>query len=130
MFSILRKELREGNRQALFGGSSFALSSSNPDPDPLLSSLIYNSSTVEELGKEESPSHKETSSLPQAVEETIERLRNLEELDLSRNQFEGRLQLCLGHLSSLRLLQLEENNLRGRIPASCSPTLFLLTCPT
>ncbi|KNA11766.1 hypothetical protein SOVF_131710 [Spinacia oleracea] len=72
MFSILRKELREGNRQALFGGSSFALSSSNPDPDPLLSSLIYSSSTAEELGKEESPSPKETSSLPQAVEETIE----------------------------------------------------------
>ncbi|XP_021725466.1 protein DEHYDRATION-INDUCED 19 homolog 4-like [Chenopodium quinoa] len=72
MFSILRKELREGNRQSLFGGSSFTLSSSNPDPDPLLSSLIYSSSSAEELGKGEPCSSKETSPLPQAVEETIE----------------------------------------------------------
>ncbi|XP_061992381.1 protein DEHYDRATION-INDUCED 19 homolog 4-like [Rosa rugosa] len=40
-FSILRKELREGSLQALLGGSSFPFSS-NTEPDPLLSSFIYN----------------------------------------------------------------------------------------
>lgn len=40
-FSILRKELREGSLQALLGGSSFPFSSST-EPDPLLSSFIYN----------------------------------------------------------------------------------------
>ncbi|PQP94561.1 protein DEHYDRATION-INDUCED 19 homolog 3 isoform X2 [Prunus yedoensis var. nudiflora] len=38
--SLLRKELREGNLQSLFGGSSCILSSSNAAPDPLLSSFI------------------------------------------------------------------------------------------
>ncbi|RYR12907.1 hypothetical protein Ahy_B04g070185 isoform F [Arachis hypogaea] len=40
-FSILRKELREGALQSLLGGSSF-ISSSNSEPDPLLSSFIFN----------------------------------------------------------------------------------------
>ena len=38
--SLLRKELREGNLQSLFGGSSCIVSSSNVAPDPLLSSFI------------------------------------------------------------------------------------------
>ncbi|GAB2277391.1 hypothetical protein Dimus_012095 [Dionaea muscipula] len=38
--SLLRKELREGNIQSLFGGSSFVVSSTNAAPDPLLSSFI------------------------------------------------------------------------------------------
>ncbi|XP_024189705.1 protein DEHYDRATION-INDUCED 19 homolog 3 [Rosa chinensis] len=38
--SLLRKELREGNLQSLFGGSSCLLSSSNVAADPLLSSFI------------------------------------------------------------------------------------------
>ncbi|XWS58124.1 hypothetical protein CRYUN_Cryun08bG0007800 [Craigia yunnanensis] len=38
--SLLRKELREGNLQSLFGGSSCIVSSSNSAPDPLLSSFI------------------------------------------------------------------------------------------
>ncbi|XP_020254914.1 protein DEHYDRATION-INDUCED 19 homolog 2-like isoform X2 [Asparagus officinalis] len=37
--SLLRKELREGNLQSLFGGSSLP---SNAAPDPLLSSFITN----------------------------------------------------------------------------------------
>lgn len=40
MLSLLRKELREGNLQSLFGASSCILSSSNSAPDPLLSSFI------------------------------------------------------------------------------------------
>ncbi|KAL2514912.1 Protein DEHYDRATION-INDUCED 19-like protein 3 [Forsythia ovata] len=38
--SLLRRELREGNLQSLFGGSSCVVSSSNAAPDPLLSSFI------------------------------------------------------------------------------------------
>lgn len=38
--ALLRKELREGNLQSLFGGSSCIFSSSNAAPDPLLSSFI------------------------------------------------------------------------------------------
>ncbi|KAK3198324.1 hypothetical protein Dsin_021739 [Dipteronia sinensis] len=38
--SLLRKELRDGNLQSLFGGSSCIVSSSNAAPDPLLSSFI------------------------------------------------------------------------------------------
>ncbi|MBA0716467.1 hypothetical protein Golax_015295 [Gossypium laxum] len=38
--SLLRKELRDGNLQSLFGGSSCIAPSSNSAPDPLLSSFI------------------------------------------------------------------------------------------
>ncbi|GFY89018.1 drought-responsive family protein [Actinidia rufa] len=38
--SLLRRELREGNLQSLFGGSSCVVTSTNAAPDPLLSSFI------------------------------------------------------------------------------------------
>ncbi|KAK6119037.1 hypothetical protein DH2020_047226 [Rehmannia glutinosa] len=38
--SFLRRELREGNLQSLFGGSHAYLLSNNAAPDPLLSSFI------------------------------------------------------------------------------------------
>ncbi|XP_075487384.1 protein DEHYDRATION-INDUCED 19 homolog 3-like [Primulina tabacum] len=38
--SLLRRELKEGNLQSLFGGSASSVSSSNAAPDPLLSSFI------------------------------------------------------------------------------------------
>ncbi|KAI7732749.1 hypothetical protein M8C21_025593 [Ambrosia artemisiifolia] len=42
-FSVLKKELREGNLHSLLGGSSFmGQSSVNTEPDPLLSSFMYN----------------------------------------------------------------------------------------
>ncbi|XP_015574664.1 protein DEHYDRATION-INDUCED 19 homolog 4 [Ricinus communis] len=47
-FSLLRKELREGSLQSLLGGSSCFVSSSNAEPDPLLSSFIFNPSTPDE----------------------------------------------------------------------------------
>ncbi|XP_061946243.1 protein DEHYDRATION-INDUCED 19 homolog 4-like [Populus nigra] len=40
-FSILRKELREGSLQSLFGGSSCFVSSSNTELDPLRSPFIF-----------------------------------------------------------------------------------------
>lgn len=45
--SLLRKELREGNLQSLFGGSSYLVSLSSAAADPLLSSFIL--PTADEL---------------------------------------------------------------------------------
>ncbi|KAJ0035797.1 hypothetical protein Pint_24414 [Pistacia integerrima] len=42
-FSLLRKELRDGTLQSLLGGSSCFVPPSNSEPDPLLSSFIFNS---------------------------------------------------------------------------------------
>ncbi|XP_057957681.1 protein DEHYDRATION-INDUCED 19 homolog 4-like [Malania oleifera] len=47
-FSILRKELREGNLPSFLGGPSRMVSSSNTEPDPLLSSFIFNPRMVGE----------------------------------------------------------------------------------
>ncbi|RDY11227.1 Protein DEHYDRATION-INDUCED 19-like 7, partial [Mucuna pruriens] len=46
-FSILRKELREGALQSLLGGSSYS-ASSNSEPDPLLSSFMFNPVVADE----------------------------------------------------------------------------------
>ncbi|CAK9138566.1 unnamed protein product [Ilex paraguariensis] len=51
------------------------------------------------------------------------KLRNLQELDLSRNSFEGNLSSCLSNLVSLRLLELSENNFAGTIPSTLFPSL-------
>ncbi|XVF38805.1 hypothetical protein REPUB_Repub20aG0133600 [Reevesia pubescens] len=47
-FSMLRKELREGNLHALLGGSSCLVSSSNVEADPLLSSFMFNPTAADE----------------------------------------------------------------------------------
>lgn len=47
-FSMLRKELRDGNLQSLLRGSQSLVSSSNSEPDPLLSSFMYNRPVVDE----------------------------------------------------------------------------------
>ncbi|RRT36461.1 hypothetical protein B296_00057539, partial [Ensete ventricosum] len=41
MLSLLRKDLREGNLQALLGGSSYMAPPPAPAPDPFIASLIY-----------------------------------------------------------------------------------------
>ncbi|KAB1212368.1 hypothetical protein CJ030_MR5G025136 [Morella rubra] len=46
-FALLRKELRERSFPSLFGGSACIVSSST-EPDPLLSSFMYNASIVDE----------------------------------------------------------------------------------
>ncbi|KAH9610625.1 hypothetical protein KSS87_012525 [Heliosperma pusillum] len=92
MFNILRKELREGNRQSLFGGSPFGLSSSNPDPDPLLSSFIYSSNTADDLGKEESHCSKAECSLPEImVEKSTE---SVQQPALSKKDQEEKARKC------------------------------------
>nr|GME16118.1 probable LRR receptor-like serine/threonine-protein kinase At1g34110 [Ipomoea batatas] len=58
--------------------------------------------------------------------EGICKLRNLQELDLGWNSFEGRIPLCLGNLTSLRALILEQNFLTGSLPSAIFSTLNLL----
>lgn len=47
-FSFLRKELREGNLQSILRGSTFLSPSSTTEPDPLLTSFIYNQPEADE----------------------------------------------------------------------------------
>ncbi|CAA0817542.1 Protein DEHYDRATION-INDUCED 19 homolog 3 [Striga hermonthica] len=46
-FSILRRELRDGSLQSLFGGSSHLGSSAHTEPDPVLTSFILSSPVVD-----------------------------------------------------------------------------------
>lgn len=47
-FSMLKKELRDGNLQSLLRASQSLVSSSNAEPDPLLSSFMYNRPVLDE----------------------------------------------------------------------------------
>ncbi|KAI3695070.1 hypothetical protein L1987_78058 [Smallanthus sonchifolius] len=90
--SLLRRELREGNLQSLFGGSSYLAQSANVAPDPLLSSFIlpiggdlggaqFNSS-VEAVAvtknTSEQASQRKPESPPLLIEEKKERSRRSE----------------------------------------------------
>ncbi|GAV91054.1 Di19 domain-containing protein [Cephalotus follicularis] len=55
-FSMLRKELREGNLQSLLAGSSYFVPSINTEADPLLSSFIFSSPTFDESVAVQPPS--------------------------------------------------------------------------
>lgn len=75
-FSTLRKELREGNVQALLGGSQFLISS-NTEPDPLLSSFIYNPSLGDQPGSVQSHSSVEACLVKEvSKEESLKRYEN------------------------------------------------------
>lgn len=67
--SLLRKELREGNLQSLFGGSSYLLSSSNAAPDPLLSSFIL--PMADDLDSIEPSSSAEAIQLKRSTDENV-----------------------------------------------------------
>lgn len=69
--SLLRKELREGNLQSLFGGSQCIVSSSNSAPDPLLSSFI--SPLGNESASSQSHTQTETRSSKKLSDETVSR---------------------------------------------------------
>ncbi|GAB4850839.1 hypothetical protein Ancab_030140 [Ancistrocladus abbreviatus] len=69
LFSILRKELWNVNQQSLSGISSQVLAASNPDPDPLLSSFVYSSTVVEQLGDGKPCSSTDESSTMKTSEE-------------------------------------------------------------
>lgn len=66
--SLLRKELREGNLQSLFGGSSYLVSSSSTAPDPLLSSFIV--PMADELVDSQSHSSADSTMLKKGKDET------------------------------------------------------------
>jgi len=73
-FSILRKELREGSLQSLLGGSSCFVSSSNTEPDPLLSPFIFNPPGFDEALNAKPLSSVEASSVKgSTTEEFLER---------------------------------------------------------
>ncbi|CAA2957204.1 Hypothetical predicted protein [Olea europaea subsp. europaea] len=63
--SLLRRELREGNLQSLFGGSSSIVSSSNAAPDPLLSSFIV--PMVDDFGNAQLNSSAESTSVKKST---------------------------------------------------------------
>ncbi|XP_078181041.1 receptor-like protein 9a [Carex rostrata] len=51
------------------------------------------------------------------ISEGLCRLNNLEELDLSSNNFAGNLPLCMGNLSSLKLLDMSYNQFQVKFPS-------------
>ncbi|XP_058213979.1 protein DEHYDRATION-INDUCED 19 homolog 3-like [Rhododendron vialii] len=67
--SLLRKELREGNLQSLFGGSSRIASSTNAAPDPLLSSFIL--PMVDDFGSLQLHSSAETASVKKRTNDYV-----------------------------------------------------------
>lgn len=66
---LLRRELREGTLQSLFGGSSCVVPSSNAAPDPLLSSFILPMN--DDFGSTKSRDMTETSSSKKSSDETL-----------------------------------------------------------
>ncbi|KAJ7980323.1 Protein DEHYDRATION-INDUCED 19 like [Quillaja saponaria] len=85
-FSILRKELREGTLQSLFGGSSY-VAASNYEPDPLLSSFIYNPCIADEPVSSQPHSSFEASLVKESSKENLLE-RNTAQLQLSGQEHE------------------------------------------
>ncbi|KAK2975130.1 hypothetical protein RJ640_013721 [Escallonia rubra] len=67
--SLLRRELREGNLQSLFGGSSYIISSANAAPDPLLSSFIL--PMADDFGSSQSHSPVESVAVKKSSAESV-----------------------------------------------------------
>ena len=65
--SLLRRELREGNLQSLFGGSSYLAQPANVAADPLLSSFIL--PMGDDLGSTQSNSLAESVAVPKTTSE-------------------------------------------------------------
>ncbi|KAK9288197.1 hypothetical protein L1049_016646 [Liquidambar formosana] len=92
-FSILRRELREGNLQSLFGGSSCKISSSNTEPDPLLSSFINNLRLVDEPMDVQSHSSVEPTLVKETKDESFLE-RNVQQPLLSDKDQEEKARKC------------------------------------
>ncbi|XP_057495064.1 protein DEHYDRATION-INDUCED 19 homolog 3-like [Actinidia eriantha] len=67
--SLLRRELREGNLQSLFGGSSCVVTSTNAAPDPLLSSFIL--PMADDFGSVQHHTSAETVSTKRSTSENV-----------------------------------------------------------
>lgn len=88
--SLLRKELRDGNLQSLFGGSSCIVSSSNPDPllssfilpmaDDIVNSQSHTSADTNSAkkGKEQNMLERNVQSSPLSIKDQEERTRRSE----------------------------------------------------
>ncbi|KAF2289123.1 hypothetical protein GH714_029013 [Hevea brasiliensis] len=92
-FSLLRKELREGSLQSLLGGSSCYVSSSNTEPDPLLSSFIFNAPSLDEPLNIQPLSSVEAGSVKGSTTEEF-RERKVEQSPLSDKDQEEKSQRC------------------------------------
>ncbi|KAM4116508.1 hypothetical protein ACB094_02G056100 [Castanea mollissima] len=90
--SLLRRELREGNLQSYFGGST-CIVSSNTEPDPLLSSFIYNAPIVDEPVSVKPHSLVETSTVKESSKEDFLE-RNFRQLVLSDKDQEEKTRKC------------------------------------
>ncbi|KAA8545224.1 hypothetical protein F0562_020008 [Nyssa sinensis] len=89
--SLLRRELREGNLQSLFGGSSCIVSSTNAAPDPLLSSFIL--PMGDDFGCIQSHSSAETTSIKKSSNENVSK-RNVQSPPLSIKEKEEKARRC------------------------------------
>ncbi|XAR49176.1 hypothetical protein NMG60_11032276 [Bertholletia excelsa] len=69
--SLLRRELREGNLQALFGGPSRIVSSISASPDPLLSSFIL--PMTDDVGSVQPQSLAEMTPVKKSTAESVSR---------------------------------------------------------
>ncbi|OAY56078.1 protein DEHYDRATION-INDUCED 19 homolog 4 [Manihot esculenta] len=92
-FSLLRKELREGSLQSLLGGSSCFVSSSNIEPDPLLSSFILNPPSLDEPLNIQPVSSAEVGSVKGSTNEEF-RERKVQQSLLSDEDQEEKSQRC------------------------------------
>ncbi|XP_028064333.1 protein DEHYDRATION-INDUCED 19 homolog 4-like isoform X2 [Camellia sinensis] len=93
-FSILRKELREGNLQSFIGGSQFLVSSSNTEPDPLLSSFMYNLPMVDELASVKPRSSVEASSVKESSSKDSSQRKSIQQSPLSVKDQEEKARKC------------------------------------
>uniref|UniRef100_A0A2P2IX37 Uncharacterized protein MANES_03G200800 n=2 Tax=Rhizophora mucronata TaxID=61149 RepID=A0A2P2IX37_RHIMU len=92
-FSILKKELRDGSLQSLLKGSSFFISSSNAEPDPLLSSFIFNPPCPNSTQSIDSISSVEASSIKSSTNDEIQE-RNVQKSTLSEEDQEEKSRRC------------------------------------
>ncbi|KAL2459298.1 Protein DEHYDRATION-INDUCED 19-like protein 3 [Forsythia ovata] len=89
--SILRKELREGNLQSIFRGSSYL--PSNAEPDSLLSSFIYSPPVVDEPSEVQPLSSTGAFTIPKSSgEDSVE--RNVQQFPLSVKDQEEKARKC------------------------------------
>lgn len=88
---LLRRELREGTLQSLFGGPSCVVPSSNAAPDPLLSSFILPMN--DDFGSSKSRDMTETSASKKFSDETVSE-RKVQSSPLSVKEQKERLKRC------------------------------------
>ncbi|XP_028100676.1 protein DEHYDRATION-INDUCED 19 homolog 4-like [Camellia sinensis] len=107
--STLRKELRERNIQSLLGGFQSLVSSSSTEPDPLLSSFMYNLPVVDEPARVKPKSSVEASSVKESSIEDSSK-RKIQQTPLSDKDQEERARKC-GFVQGLLLSTFLDDNL-------------------